>query len=205
MLPSPPFPFHQARRAATPARAANRDLWLPGTKAPAHLDGSLPGDRGFDPLGLGANGPDRLKWYAEGERTNARWAMIAVAGCLGQELLGKGKWFEAGAQQYAIPTLGLLAIQQVLFGYLELNRYAAFKTGQKNALFPFDPAGMNSETNAVKEIKNGRLAMVAFIGFAVQALVTREGPIEGLFAHLANPFGHNIVTNIANLPNVIGK
>lgn len=77
--------------------------------------------------------------------------------------------------------------------------------GEKNALFPLDPAGMNSEANAVKEIKNGRLAMVAFIGFAVQALVTREGPIEGLVAHLANPFGHNIVTNIANLPAIVGK
>merc|ERR1712187_237451 len=27
-------------------------LWLPNTKRPAWLDGSLPGDRGFDPLGL---------------------------------------------------------------------------------------------------------------------------------------------------------
>jgi len=27
-------------------------LWLPNTTRPAWLDGSLPGDRGFDPLGL---------------------------------------------------------------------------------------------------------------------------------------------------------
>ena len=43
-------------------------------------------------------------------------------------------------------------------------------------------------------------AQVAFIGFAVQALVTREQPIEGLTNHLSNPFGHNIVSNIGNLP-----
>jgi light-harvesting complex II chlorophyll a/b binding protein 4 len=27
-------------------------LWLPNTSRPGWLDGSLPGDRGFDPLGL---------------------------------------------------------------------------------------------------------------------------------------------------------
>jgi hypothetical protein len=30
---------------------------------------------------------------------------------------------------------------------------------------------------------------VAFVGFAVQALVSRTGPIEGLTKHLANPAG----------------
>lgn len=43
------------------------------------------------------------------------------------------------------------------------------------------------------------------MGFAVQALVTREQPIAGLTAHLADPFGHNILTNIVNLPAVIGS
>lgn len=32
---------------------AQRTLWLPSATAPAHLDGTLPGDNGFDPLGLG--------------------------------------------------------------------------------------------------------------------------------------------------------
>lgn len=29
-----------------------RPMWLPNVESPAYLDGSLPGDRGFDPLGL---------------------------------------------------------------------------------------------------------------------------------------------------------
>ena len=43
------------------AAAANRASWFPGTKLPAHLDGSLPADFGFDPLGLGVES-DKLKW-----------------------------------------------------------------------------------------------------------------------------------------------
>lgn len=34
------------------AVVAEDPLWLPNTERPAWLDGSLPGDRGFDPLGL---------------------------------------------------------------------------------------------------------------------------------------------------------
>ena len=31
----------------------DRPLWFPGSTPPPWLDGSLPGDFGFDPLGLG--------------------------------------------------------------------------------------------------------------------------------------------------------
>lgn len=44
-----------ARRSArrpSLCRSAGDALWLPNTTRPAWLDGSLPGDRGFDPLGL---------------------------------------------------------------------------------------------------------------------------------------------------------
>ncbi len=57
------------------------------------------------------------------------------------------------------------------------------------SFFPFDPMGMNSVEMQKKEIANGRLAMVAFVGFCSQAAVRGLGPIDCLKAHLADP-GH---------------
>jgi hypothetical protein len=37
---------------AKQAAVSGRPSWFPGSKLPEHLDGSLPGDFGFDPLGL---------------------------------------------------------------------------------------------------------------------------------------------------------
>ena len=46
---------------------------------------------------------------------------------------------------------------------------------------------------------------VAFVGFAIQAIVTEQGPIANLQAHLSAPFQNNIIGSVQNLPNVIGK
>jgi hypothetical protein len=55
------------------------------------------GDYGFDPLRIGEN-TETLRWYREGELTNGRWAMAAVAGILFTEAVGLPNWWEAGAQ-----------------------------------------------------------------------------------------------------------
>ena len=63
-------------KACLPARLSARVLARRGSNPPAHLDGSLPGDFGWDPLGLGAD-PDRLKWFAEVRPLSKLWSSCA--------------------------------------------------------------------------------------------------------------------------------
>jgi len=71
-----------------------------GNPAPAYLDGSLPGDYGFDPLRLGSD-PELLKWFTHAELIHCRVAMTAVAGILFPAVATKAgaasipEWFES--------------------------------------------------------------------------------------------------------------
>ncbi|KAK3408972.1 hypothetical protein EUGRSUZ_J01096 [Eucalyptus grandis] len=68
--------------------------WMPGSPRPPYLDGSAPGDFGFDPLRLGEV-PENLERFKESELIHCRWAMLAVPGILVPEALGLGNWVQA--------------------------------------------------------------------------------------------------------------
>lgn len=59
----------------------------------AYLDGSLPGDYGFDPLGLmdpaNSGGFVNPEWLSYSEVIHGRWAMLGAAGCIAPEALAK--------------------------------------------------------------------------------------------------------------------
>jgi len=116
---------------------------------------------------------------------------------------------------FGLPTAPLpvnVAITVAFFAVLESFRSSGEEQSNMPAIFPngpaaeplypggsFDPLGLASDPTAlaelkVKEIKNGRLAMVAMLAFAAQAAATKEGPVANLQAHLAAPFGTNILS-----------
>jgi light-harvesting complex I chlorophyll a/b binding protein 1 len=188
---------------------------MPGSKLPSYLDGSKPGDYGFDPLGLGEV-PANLERFREAELLNARWAMLGVAGCWGVEAGGFGTWQEAplAAQQswggidLPISNMStLVGFEILLMAFAEQQRIS--ETDVSKRMYPggsFDPAGLSKgdgfESLKRKEIANGRLAMVAFLGILAQnqAYPDGLGPVQALLNHVADPWHVNAASNSLAVP-----
>lgn len=213
-------------------------LWLPNTRRPVWLDGSLPGDRGFDPLGLAKPteylqvdvdeldqnaaqnkagavvgefsgrkeqvAADSLQPYdevfglerfRECELINGRWAMLATLGCIVGEGVTGVSWVEAGKVEldgasyfgFDLP----ITITQVawfeLFAVGGAEIYRNTELDNTKRCYPggiFDPLklseGPKGEKLKESEIKHGRLAMISFLGYGVQALYFGEGALGSL-------------------------
>ncbi|KAG6410128.1 hypothetical protein SASPL_128178 [Salvia splendens] len=172
--------------ATTTSRFTMSAEWMPGEPRPPYLDGSAPGDFGFDPLRLGEV-PENLERYKESELIHCRWAMLAVPGILVPEALGLGNWVKAqewaavpgGQATYlgnpvpwgTLPTI--LAIEFLAIAFVEHQR--------------------SMEKDPEKKKYPGRLALLAFVGFCVQqSAYPGTGPLENLASHLADPWHNNI-------------
>jgi len=229
-------------------KATERELWYPTAEAPAWLDGSLPGDRGFDPFGLSkpseflqydldgldqnapknrAGGvvgrvkaqPDQvstdalapysevfgLQRFRECEVIHGRWAMLGVLGALVGEAVTGVAWQNAGLVEvtngatyfgYALPftSTQVTWFEVLTMGFVEIYRNTELNTEKR--IYPggaFDPlslAGKDADSTfklQEAELKHGRLAMIAFLGFSVAALRTGEGATEA-FANWATAF-----------------
>ena len=179
--------------AALPAQSAS----IPFLARPAALDGTMVGDVGFDPLGF-AKSKDDLANYREAEIKHGRLAMLAAAGWPLSELfdrkiaaaLGMSPVLDASdrvpsllngglgkiSPAYWIGCLGAAALVDVL-GQLRMkgDGYQPGDYGLRLG-YPADDAGR--ERMQLAELKNGRLAMIAIFGFAVQEFVTKQGVVD---------------------------
>mmetsp|Transcript_10741 Transcript_10741/g.66252 ORF Transcript_10741/g.66252 Transcript_10741/m.66252 type:complete len:160 (-) Transcript_10741:34-513(-) len=134
-------------------------------------------------------------------------------------------WYEAGAMDISWTNfVTLVVVMHYMFGFAEMKRYMDFKNpgsqgapgsflglegafkGGENG-YPggiFDPMGFSKgpefEKMKLREVKNGRLAMMAMLGFFAQAASTGSSPLENLSAHLSDPWTANVASNSVALP-----
>ena len=181
--------------SVTMSSTVGRSKSIPFLKQPPNLDGTLSGDVGFDPLGLSTIkdiGID-LYWMREAELKHSRVAMLAALGFIAQE---KGLFMITSSNHNQVSTFyeyakaypSSIGFFIVLIGIVELFSGIAITEGRKSGdrepgNFGFNPLQMGRKEAtfkdlSLKEIKNGRLAMIAALGMLVQSSLFAE---EGLF------------------------
>jgi len=170
---------------------------LPFVARPKLLDGTLPGDVGFDPLGFAGDDMDSLLYMREAEIKHSRLAMLAAVGWPLAELFDKQIATAVNAPDLLTktgesPSLlngGLDKINPAYWvlivgisGLIEESADIKKKEDGKKYIMGdcgFDPLSffpedkiekMNMQT---KELKHGRIAMMAVVGFAVQEALYR--------------------------------
>lgn len=153
----------------------------------------------FDPLGFSKD-EQSLYRYRAVELKHGRVAMLACLGTLVQSYTHLPD--DVFSNPRPLAALGQIASQRplaILQIVLALVFIEVTSGKQDPELAPgqigrfgeaFKPEG-EEEMAAVqlKELKNGRLAMVAIIGQWVQELLTGQGPIEQITAGHISPFG----------------
>jgi len=121
-------------------------LYFASSQSLSYLDGTLPGDFGFDPLGIsdpeGAGGYITPSWLAYAEVLHCRWAMLGVAGCVAPEFLGKAGvipestglvWFQSGVvppsgtYDYWCDPFTLFFVEMVLMSFAEHRRIQDYR------------------------------------------------------------------------------
>jgi len=165
-------------------------LAIPFLPRPKMLDGSMVGDVGFDPLRLSELIP--LSWAREAELKHGRICMLAWAGYVAVDL----GFREPHAPQVSSALAHDVSVangsfQLLLIVLVTIELFAgvpkAFQLmNDPNASGPgvyyFDPLGFNAkgtpESKALMELKeltNGRAAMLAFSGVVTQSVLTGGG------------------------------
>lgn len=186
--------------ARSPEVAAAPDMSpsLPFAPRPALLDGTLPGDRGFDPLNFAADA-GTLQWQREAELKHARIAMLAAVGwplaelCHGgianalalPNLLASGDRVPSvlndGLAHAPFPAFWVAAVG--LAAALEIREsvdgYLSFRINTAKTTFDlFNPYDKQMHFMLEAELFNGRLGMLAVTGYAIQEWCTGSAVVH---------------------------
>ena len=172
---------------------------LPFLRRPALLDGTLPGDRGFDPFNFAADA-NSLYWQRRAEIKHARLAMLASAGWLSAELLHgpiaraldlpamlasgdrvpsilNDGLSHAAFPAFWIATIALAAVVEIGESVEEKSLVGRWDVG-------FDPLRLGGKTKNQKffmqeaELFYGRLGMLAITGFAFQEFFLHSAVVD---------------------------
>jgi len=150
------------------------------------LEGYVGEEDGFDPMGVSL--AIDIRWLREAELKHARVAMLATTGWIATDLGLRipGEPFQVSTLEAHDAMVKFGAMPQMLawIGYAELFGFLAIiammegKTDRKPGdfylrwLYPTDEKGQYEMQ--MKELRNGRLAMLAFGGIVTSAVLTQE-------------------------------
>jgi len=162
--------------------------WFPNkqlVKTPEKLDGTMIGDAGFDPMGITEQLTD-LNYVRAAELKHGRVAMIAVIGFVVQQYVQlPGRAFSDPFE--AVAKLPLSVHAQIFAAIAVVELLTELKTingeGEPGD-YGFGSKNLEGKSEdyvnsmKLKEIKNGRLAMIAIIGLFVQKLSNGKLPFE---------------------------
>merc|ERR1719319_585051 len=192
-----------ASLASASAFAPSSFVAQPSTKANAFADGMVGGEGpepmpfttastsvNFDPCGFSERAPEWLPWFREAELKHGRAAMLATVGFVVPE------YFRIPGEQFSFESipkvidahdklpdsmsqifLWISLLEACSFGALanmnEFDRAPGDFGFDPLGLFPTDPE--KQKEMQLKELKNGRLAMIAIGGMVAGAAVTGKG------------------------------